>query len=1635
MIKFLVKRRKSISIFLITLQVAQLVTPTASYALTSGPTQPEVHGFQPAGTSDMVDLFTGDFSYNIPLFELPGPNGGYPFNLSYQAGVGMDTEASWVGLGFNLNPGAINRQMRGLPDEFKGDSIFTKMAIDPNVTVGLSAGVNLEVFGADKSLGSTGLSVRFNNYKGFGYSIDGQVGYSQSVGGGMTAGVGLNLSLDSNEGISATPNLSLGTKLGTFGLSAGYNSNTGLSSVSLNHSLRAFGSKEIGKDGEGNAVMAPDATNQMSVGHSSATLSLAHSGYTPMVSMPMRNINLSARFNVGGAFGGIFGKGYFRGYYSEQWLHNNKKRVPAAAYGYLNYQDAATNPEAMLDFNREKDGVISKESPNLPIPSLTYDIYSVTGQGISAMYRPMRNDYGIIHDPLTLSTTIGGAVGIDGAPAASHGGVNLNMNYSTSTSGKWVTKNQMLQAGAFQSKRGDDTYEPVYFKVHGENTPLKSSSLEALGGVEPVRIALTGNNANAEATNQLERKTWSNALPDPAATDRERKTRAQVIQTITNGELVSGGQERIPQFKVKYINQADSVVAFDRSGLKKHHIAAFTALTPEGLRYNYGIPAYNLRQEDVSFSAAGLENSSRVPVTTGSSSEGSTTEVPCGQSGDPCYEHPGTENFLKRVEMPSYAHSYLLTSIIGPDYVDLTGDGVTEDDLGYWVKFTYKRTADKSNPYKWRDPFSKAHFQEGWKTDARDDKGSYVYGEKEIWYLAKAETKSHIATFSLDDREDGRGVLKALQDQNHTGMAVKALREIKLFTRASGTTNPLKVVKFEYDYALCPGVYNSATQQGKLTLRKVWFEYGNSRRGRFNPYVFSYHPNNPAYDQHAYDRWGNYKPNPAGQPLYNVDFPYAEQDPALKAEVDANAAAWSLTEIKLPSGGVIKVDYESDDYGYVQHLPAMQMMDMVSPNGAETGEFKLTDESIIWFKLEKPIPGNTTPSAQQVIMKYLDKNRSMVFFKVKINLKDSDENAYEYISAYAEIDFSRTQAMQLKKDANGDYAYGSFALVKEGGNNPLSRRAWQHLRTNQPELVYAEKKIQGFKQVNSAKGRLEQIRSLGNVITPILQFFKGGFYKACEKDGWGREVLAGKSWVRLNSPDKIKYGGGLRVRQVTMTDNWVDDKEGVYGQVYDYTIVEDNDTISSGVAAYEPLIGGEENALRMAKKYVNSVPLRSDNNMFFEFPVNESYYPGPQVGYRKVTVTSLAASKLAGIDIKNNELPGGRSVIPEKGTGISYGTSGVTVHEFYTARDFPVIADETEKKDKPFQLSVPVPLMGTIYAGKLTTTQGYSIVTNDMHGKPKQVSTYRQDRQGIREPEAISWVKYNYFQEAKQYQKVSVNVLTAAFKDNADGTLSIASKTEQNNKAIAKYTIGQENEFFMDMREYADNSQEGGVSINVDVIYIGPFTWPAFAPWLSLGSNKQTLRSAVANKVIFKAGILKSVEAYDGGSMVITENIKWDKATGGVILTRVNNNFDAPLYSYNIPAYTHYQGMGAAFQNIGLTFSISQVTRDDVNPSLYSFTPSVAAEELAPGDEILLYPTQSNWTGPLARIIYAGREDDENVLYSSDPLTAKNYRAMIVRSGYRNQLNVSAGSITALEDPSKSGALKSYTKTISIPNE
>jgi len=164
---------KAFATFFILEMLISTVTPTLSYALTAGPTAPEFSSFEPIDTTDLVNLASGELVYNLPLLEVPGPAGGYAMSLSYHSGIKLDQEASWVGLGWTLNPGSITRSVNGFAD----DNIEGRREVKDywhggqNITKTYSVGITIP---------KTGIGISYNlanshdTFKGF--SSSGQVG-------------------------------------------------------------------------------------------------------------------------------------------------------------------------------------------------------------------------------------------------------------------------------------------------------------------------------------------------------------------------------------------------------------------------------------------------------------------------------------------------------------------------------------------------------------------------------------------------------------------------------------------------------------------------------------------------------------------------------------------------------------------------------------------------------------------------------------------------------------------------------------------------------------------------------------------------------------------------------------------------------------------------------------------------------------------------------------------------------------------------------------------------------------------------------------------------------------------------------------------------------------------------------------------------------------------------------------------------------------------------------------------------------------------------------------------------------------------------------------------------------------------
>ncbi|MEO5641917.1 MAG: hypothetical protein ABIQ40_00590 [Bacteroidia bacterium] len=1643
--------------------LAQICMPMTALALTNGPGQPEFQSFEPAGTTDMVNLFTGDFNYNIPLMTVPGPNGGYPINMAYHAGIGMEQEASWVGLGWNINAGAINRSMRGIPDDFNGENILKTLHYKPNTSVDLSFGTSIlakyfdkEFLGFKLASAQADMHVYYNNYRGLGYKFG--IGINTNgTGDPYAPSFGLNLSA-SSDGVGVNVDYTTVKKGVYFGSGLTWGDHEGLKGLSL----------------------ASGKVSKSWGSLSSFQASFAKSSYVPSSSPEMTGLIVMLGFKLGK-------DKYFtvppkkltsiNGSFSRSWVKNEIENIPA--YGYINSQNAPaiSGGHCLEDINREKEIPPTRQIKTLEVPVPTYDVYSVSGQGVGGAFRPYRSDMGIYTEPNVTSKIRGGDVSVEFGTDSGHVcisnklGADLAYIQSTTYSGAW--KNQWWEdytnGGGYDAigndyhffgSTSDPLYEPYYFKMSGEQTAAPADQLNFIGGDSPEHFRLKEVFGHTDfpfarpeiLTDKLYQSEHASGF-DLDESKNHRTTREKRVvsnQQRTNAELGALGSDApsyyassagINSFPV--LGGSASTSTYNYNAHNGNQIGAFTEVNPDGNRYVYGIPVYT-NSKDAFFAIANDAADGTYPENYLKSF--TTTQ------GSKDNNEAHTDQLYSSKELPGYADSYLLTAIYSPDYVDLTGDGPSEDDLGYYVKFNYVKAYSN---YQWRAPYKDGIFNTGYLSDPTDNKISYAYGEKEVYYMHSIETKTHVACFFLNnnnndltERKDSHAAFSEFpQTFNSTPVTnsqkLWALDSICLYSKAdshygSSAAIPLKSVHFTYNYSLCSGVYNNENIEhggdgttGKLTLVSVYFTYLNNSKGKLSPYKFDYiDPSasadlkNPGYDPEGNDRWGNYKKQehptwPFPAKYLNKENPYVDQLYADSERVSQSAAAWSLKKITLPSGSEINIQYEADDYAYVQDKPAMQMCRVVGTADGSVCTDALSDigsglgktHTRIYFELNKPIPSSTTtPDKKALVKKYIE-NIDPMYFKMFVVLKKADglsgPDLFDYVDGYCTLNMDDGYYGVVNESSGSDrFGYVTVNTVDRddypGTNvhnvNPIRKAAWQYIYLNRPDLFAPTTLGSSITDIVSAA--VAMIGEIPRAIAP---------YVTASARGWGdrMDINTGTydcdirpSYIRLNSPDGIKAGGGHRVSRITINDNWDDLSGGgltaIYGQKYTYRLV---DGKSSGVASYEPMIGGEEIPLRLPIRYNSDNLVKKDNAFYVEEPMGESYYPAPVVGYSRVIVESIVGD----IDINNptvhHENQDAEPVDPANPTAptsyvdIIKSRTGKTVYEFYTAKDYPVVATRTELQKTWFPMPIFVPFIGNITYNNRGFAQGYSVVLNDMHGKLKAVSTYpySADLTSSR-PIPVRRVVYKYnggYTEGKaNHLSSTVTVLTQ------DGI------TEQAN-------LGETYDFFTDMQQHSNETADLGAQFNFEVGTKYPFIIPVLLPKINIA--RSLYRSAVTMKVIYRTGILTDVETIDDGAKSTARNLMFDAETGAPLLTSVTNEFEKPVYTYNYAAHWAYDGMNGAYKNIGVSYN-GMSTDASGNATVTN-----AQNIFFQGDEIMFEPSLGT-----ALMLWVDVVGTGNVHFikadgtSADGLTGS---FTIIRSGYRNQQSSSNGVIVSLDNP------------------
>lgn len=1584
--------RQSMAWLLLLTFCFEIFFPATVRAGGGGPTQPEVHGFTPIGVSDMVDPFTGDFSYNIPLMDVEG----YPINISYNAGISMDQEASWVGLGWNLNVGTVVRNMRGLPDDFNGETVQHTAYMKPNRTISLDAGLNAEFFGKEVKKNqqdtsnsisiNASMGINYNNYNGYSTEFSFGPSFSFAKGASQKLTAGFGLSGSSENGASFAPSVSYEKKLNTQKLydltktttiGAALNSRAGLTELSYTRSMRAYST---------NAFHNMNNKSRSGSGAISSAYDLGLANYSPSSGPSMFSTSLSGRLKVGGlTFWGADGTFSLGISYSSQWIPDDQITIRTPSYGYFFLENGQKKEKAQLDFNRDNDASFTKYTPNLPSAFLTYDLFSIQAQGASGSYRGFRNEVGYVYDPKVTTTNASGSFGIElGFGGLADIGGDISVCITNSHTGGWDgSLNKAKDIIEFEHVSAP--LETYALQDASESSVDTDPLMTQMGGAKPMYFPLKGALKFVKAEDEL--KNGGFTLPLDNNNRSSRIKRNQVMQFLTHGDLVNG-------FGLDALNSEIHAGALD------HHIGEVTQLGTDGRRYVFGIAAYNHFQEDATFATGVKTNGDDgIPVTDAYNGLISYGGLNPTQTLSPDNQY-GIDHYYSSSITPAYAHSFLLTAVLSDDYIDSDGEkGPSQDDLGAYVKFDY----DKVDDYKWRSPMPEntAFRNEGLKVNVKDDKASFTYGQKDLWYVKAIETKNYVAVFTLEDRDDGAAAL-GRNGGIDGSKRMKRLSKITLYSKPDyeahiadlSNATPLQEVNFCYDYSLCQGypANTSGTmgQQGKLTLTKIYFTYQGSGKMKRSSYTFEYNGENPGYNLKAVDRWGNYKPTSTGlesttsTPMNNADFPYTSQN---QTEANENASAWSLTAINLPSGGRMEVQYESDDYAYVQHLEAMQMFPIVgTTNSIDDGDTDLTDYDVhsvstsgdknqsIYFRMK---PGYEKMSDYVKLGQF-------VYFRCLVDFREDEGNnsttKYDYVSGYGAV--SDTETVVYMGEKLGKITFFGERLRDSESSadyNPITKFALQFGRMHLSQYVVGNSPD----DPGEGEGSLTSFaNSVVNSFSSFEELFDGPNKPIWEEER-GREIVMNKSWVRLLEPSHKKLGGGHRVKRILMYDNWDamtnDNTAGfTYGQEFTYKL---EDGTSSGVASYEPQIGGDENPWHRPIPYANKIRWGTDDKLYQEEPLMESQFPSPNVGYSRVEIRDLTREN------------------------VSRTATGKVVKEFYTAKDFPTIVKTTDVAMKTSNSFLPV-LPKYQY---MTASQGFTIELNDMHGKPKKESIYAEGNNDS----PLSTVDYFYKQENLNLDGVTNFKLTNNVNTiNAQGVQSTAE-------------IGVKYEAVSDFRESKTMAVGGTIAINTNSFLFGflPIVLPTIWPSVDITDNQ--FHSATLNKVVNRFGILEKVRANQDGSIVETNNLAYDAETGEMLASQTTTDFNDKVYSMNYPAYWHYDQLGQAYRNINIAFG------NDLDFSSSGFVAIPSANSyFVEGDELAI---NSN-TGPVYHRkgwVLGVAPTGINVVDSvGGPISMQNTSIKVIRSGRRNKQTTSMASLTSLSNPLSSISSNVYPNVL-----
>ncbi len=859
------------NIFLLTL-ITIISFPLCILHTLEGPSQPEAAQFEPVDATDLVNLTTGDLSYVLPLMDVSGPEMGYPIVLSYHAGIGMNQEPTWVGLGWTLNPGAINRNVNGYPDDYNGDQIISRFKASIR---GWSVGIGI-------GYGPAGIDLSYDSHKGFGMNLT--VGVVTIGTSGASVGInayGFNSTVGTNGvnigasryGFNASLNVS---SSGNITGSVGYSRKIGPMSIGQNFTRDFSNGENVSEF----SVKSPFSGFSIdSNGGSSASFSSAGVGLSGGSAGSEGEGKLST---TGFSFPIPFLWWINVSYSSWVWKLDNKSIDHCYGYWHMDEYWDEDRIDEDVKFERQQQGMMLYQSQ---------DIYQVNSQGLSGTFAPFAEFSYLLRDFEAEDDDDPDDTG------------NLYNNYEIDD---YPDTPEMIfrfigESGTnFITDDLDGNWGNDYLKL-SETRPYGSQKINPIFNEDPSHAKYGDIIGFSIITTDGKIYEYMQPVYQKLQYSFNQKDEDD-IQTHT---YTFYGTPYVTSWLLTAIKGPDYYdantsegcyegdwgywVKFNYETVPGDYIwrAPYTGYAPEGLED--GVESFSFGVKEQVFLSS-IETETHIAEFQVSDSQNRAQASGLG--------NPKIMGDIEFNPDPGAPDDWLIRFRFSGDWVERLNGYPQNDEIIVRCYFSY---TNGGGPQTYN--LTMAEIQ------------NYEYLPEEGVTVIEPNIEGIEPGSELIPSENNYTNLyigKLIEASTINTSTAKQLDSINLYKKpADYFITPIKTIVFTYDFSLCHGTPNSiAPDQGKQTLKQVEFLEVNGA-SIMPPYLFEYANGqaaledlNPNYHLAKYDRWGSYTINEE----HTVEQNRNEAD---------KAKAWSLTKITTPLGSEIEVEYEADSYYYV----------------------------------------------------------------------------------------------------------------------------------------------------------------------------------------------------------------------------------------------------------------------------------------------------------------------------------------------------------------------------------------------------------------------------------------------------------------------------------------------------------------------------------------------------------------------------------------------------------------------------------------------------------------------------------------------------------------------------------------------